>query len=211
MFFIIKIIGNKNKAYLIIFVFSVFLQFFVFRIVKGFFWSIDLVPFGVAFLSLGYFIRLNKHVAERYVHNYLLLIPVFACSLLFTILNYRAGKRVEIYASYFGNPVYFGLSSVFGIFTIMIISNIMESSKLFEYFGKNSFVIYAFQNGFAIPIAHDFVIWLYPKSPLCEDKIFLWIVIVCVSVIILMILVETIGFLFPWLGRSSTYRKMKII
>ena len=211
MFFIIKKIGNRPGPYLIISVSLVFLQYFVFKIVYGFYWSIDLVPYGTAFLSLGYCFRLNKRVVERYLSKHLILIPVFALSILFTILNFRAGGRVEIYACYFGNPVYFGLSSAFGIFTIMIISSMMESSKLFEYLGRNTFVIYAFQNGFAIPVAHDFVNWLKPKSSLCDNEIFLWLVIVCVSVIITMILVELTGYFFPWCGRSSKYRKMKMI
>jgi len=123
-------------------------------ILKGTYWSMDLVPIALSFLLLGYLLR--QWMDRRTAHSIRPLILAWSVNLLFFWLNYRQVGRSDLYFCKLGNPLYFFLSACGGtVGTILLCQKIARCAEL-EYIGKNSMVFYAFES-LAIPLSERFL------------------------------------------------------
>lgn len=186
-------------------------QYLVSRHVRGWYWSLDLLPSSLAFLSMGYLLRLMRQKwKDRRLDR---LLPVLlACHLLFCALNYRVCVYMDLYAARIGNPVYCLAAAFLGVFSMLILAEKLERLKLTEYFGRNTLVVYAFQNAFSIPIAMDTANTLAKRAAIFDDAVFRWIVVVLAACLVSCVLIEIINRCFPWLlGKRRGAGKIKSI
>ena len=124
----------------------------VLQVVKGTYWSADLVPIALSFLLLGYLLRRWMSTMSSKPPSVVFLLLAWVINLLFCFLNYRQGGRSDLYFCKLVNPLYFFLSACGGtVGTILLCSRIARCTAL-EYIGKNSIIFYAFES-LAIPLS----------------------------------------------------------
>lgn len=197
-YFITKLFKQSSAFYLAVSVPLVFLQWFVLKYIKGFYWSLDLVPSCLAFLSVGYFFKISKFKDRLYSFK---LFPVMVLlSLFFAFLNYKVNDRVVgLYSCYIGNPIYYYLGAVIGSWMVLIYSHFLSNNKILEFFGKHSLVLYAFNNSFAIPLAVIIIKYFAQRHTTLSDSIAQWLFIVTFALLICSLLAWIIDRFFPWI------------
>jgi len=124
----------------------------VLQVVKGTYWSADLVPIALSFLILGYLLKKGMdRIADREPSSVPLLLA-WGVNLLFFFLNYRQGGRIDLYFCKLINPAYCFLSACGGTIGTILLCRRLERCTALEYIGKNSIIFYAFES-LAIPLA----------------------------------------------------------
>ena len=172
--------------------------------VKGGVWSFDLVPTAVSFLAVGYRVRLRGKDAEALSRPWLL--PVFALlHLVFAALNTRVlGGYTALYQGEIGSPLWYFPAALCGSWAVWILARISGRLRITEFFGRNSLVVYAFQNSFAIPVAAEIAGFAASRSVYFSDPVLQWLMILGLSLSICAILALVIRRFFPWmLGRPT--------
>ena len=187
-YIIVKYTKKKSYLYCLIIITAPFIQQLVFKYLHGFYWSLDVLPICVGFLSIGYLVRLYKQDCSLFQSWYLFL-PVLSGSLLFMVLNYRVCGLTDLFSCVIGDPFYYFLAAFFGCWSILIVSNYLKYLKITGFLGKNSLIIYIFQNSFSIPIANDIVKILSSRHVFFSNKIFQFLFVLSVTLIISILLV----------------------
>lgn len=168
----------------------------LFKYIKGTYWSMDLVFVCIAFLSVGYLLR--KHSLINKLCNKKLLLPVLLLNISFMYLNFRKCGMTDLFYCNIGNPLYYLCESLFGSWLVLIISMIIETSKLFEFLGRNSLIVYIFQGSFTISLAVELCQLLQRISDLFSDVAFQFLFVTTMTLIISGILVKLINRFLPW-------------
>ena len=202
-YFITKYVVKDHRwGYLGISVVFTAIQWLVFRHSFGFYWSMDLAPACVAFLSAGYFLKLSPK-QEKY-YQYRLLALIMPASIVLAILNFQIeGKAAGLYSCYMGNPVWYYLGAVVGSWMVLIIAHYISNNKALEYLGKNSLTLYAYQNSFSIVVSNMVIRRLAAGHKLLQDPTAQWLFVVFCSIAIGCVLVEIVNRFFPWFKGKS--------
>lgn len=122
-----------------------------FQVIKGTYWSIDLVPIALTFLILGYLFRRRTEAAGNPSSLFLLLLS-WGINLFFFWLNYRQVGRSDLYFCKLGNPLYFFLSACGGMTGTILLCQLLSHCAVLEYIGRHSLIFYAFES-LAIPLS----------------------------------------------------------
>ena len=64
---------------------------------------------------------------------------------------------INIYQCNIGNPIFYGISTFTGIGFVYLVSILIKKNSILEDLGKNTMVIYAFQNPIVFPVAYYLV------------------------------------------------------
>lgn len=194
-YFVVKIWQNT----LLLGVLSIVLVYgssHMFKYINGTYWSMDLVLICIAFLSVGYLLR--KHALINKLSNKKLLLPVLLLNITFMYLNFRVCGMTDLFYCNIGNPFYYLCESLFGSWLVLIVSTIIETSKLFEFLGRNSLVVYIFQGSFSIPLAVELCLLLQRANDLFSDVAFQFLFVTTMTLIISGVLVKLINRFLPW-------------
>lgn len=207
-YFIESLARGQSWIYFLTFIVFIFGQWVVFQFANGWYLSIDLVPSGIAFISLG---RLFRTVDEKNNMTFrkVWLLPVaFLGSILTCYSNVRIGGRTDLYLCVIGNPILFATAAFFGSWFVIILLSNFGGKKLIEYFGKNSLITYVFQNSFCIPAAAFITGIASAHLELLSDPIIQWLMIISITLGLSAVLIELINRRFPWLlGKRSVIAK----
>ena len=203
-YFIESFVKRRLWIYFLTFILSIFGQWVVFLFARGWYLSLDLVPAGIAFISLG---RLFRTVDERHKTTFrkVWLLPfALGGSFLSCYSNFKFAGMTDLYFCDIGNPILYAVAAFFGSwFVIILLSNIGEI-RVIEYFGKNSLITYVFQNSFCIPAATFITGIAGTHVELLSDKTLQWLMIITITLGFSAVLIELINRCFPWmLGKSS--------
>lgn len=124
----------------------------VLQVIKGTYWSADLVPIALSFLLLGYLLgRHAQRTAEKPVSLWMPALS-WSVNLLFFWLNYRQVGRSDLYFCKLGNPLYFFLSACGGTIGVITLFQRLSQCSLLEYIGRHSLLFYAFES-LVIPLS----------------------------------------------------------
>lgn len=175
MYFVEKLAKERWWAYLISSVLFYVAGWFLIQKVQGFVFSLDLVPLGAAFFSIGMMLKCLKKKGVNYSSKYLLLIsaPLAICAMTHNVLF---GGGITFYAASGSQPVYTFLAAIAISWFIINVSNNIGRNRILEYSGENSLVIYAFNNSFAIPLATNIITVLLAHSKRFSGETFTWII-----------------------------------
>lgn len=145
MFAIVKLLKKPLFILISTIAFAVLGYFICANIDKGLYWSIDLVPLAIVFLSIGYLLKtvdINKYIFSPF------LIPVY---LAINILSNNAnidfcGKlaRTDMYYHNIGNGFLFFIAAITGSFAFISLSQLIKHNKILEFIGMNSIIFYTF-------------------------------------------------------------------
>ena len=191
------------RPYVAISVVGVLVQWIIMRLVKGWFWSIDLVPIALAFVSLGYALR-SVPVSLEWVYRLRMLPLAISINGVCGYCNYQQGGFPDLFSCGMGNPILYLLAATAGCWSVLILAKHLKRAPFLTYLGRNTLAIYAFQNSLLIPIAEDIVsrmIEVLPALPLEQVR---WIIVAALTVLMSVAIVELVNRCFPWmLGRFS--------
>lgn len=205
-YFLVKFLKNRWYVYLILVFAGIALQYLVSLHVQGFYWSLDLLPAALSFLSAGYLYRILFQ--EKKKRMPLFLLPVMLlCSLFFCVLNIRIlqGDQVNLFYGTLGNPAVYLASALSGICMCIILAERIRTSAFLEFFGRHSLVTYAFQNPVAIPLMMEILFFLGLRNRLFEDPVFCWIFTVFGTLLLSAAFSLLIARFAPWLiGKKKT-------
>lgn len=154
MYFLIKYL---NKLLYIIAIISYICSYYLLKNVQGFFLSTDLVPLCLTFVIAGY---LYKRDFSKMVDGWnkiikaFLLICALAVSVFVSYKNSYYFGLINIHDCNIGDPRLFIVAALAGIMFIYLLSTFINKCKVLEDLGKNTVVIYAFQNPIVFPIAY---------------------------------------------------------
>jgi len=205
-YFVVK--SSKQKIILpLLSVGGVVLQWFILEHVRGFYWSIDLVPVCLAFMSIGYMIKKCKTFHESICRIWLL--PVALCmSIVCSYLGYIRGGQVDLCMSCMSDPFFFFLAAIAGSWTFMIISKHIGHVNPLIYFGRNSLITYIFQTSLTVPLAQELSGILARRFIPLSDSAFIWTLEFLTVLVLSFALITIINYVFPWmLGKQSTRKK----
>lgn len=190
----------KGQSYVIpiVAIAMVFFQWLIFRLVNGFIWSLDLVPTGISFLLIGYYIGQIDTIMNK-LTRWDIIAVLLIVNIAFGVVNYRRNGMTDLYYCKMGDPILFIVSAITGCLLVILICKKMRTSSCLEYLGRNSFVIYTYNNALTIPIAKDIVFAISKKSELLKDETLQWVMVCMFAVIVSCILVEIINRYFPCL------------
>ena len=205
-FFVVRLFRKRWYLYLMLFALGIALQAVLDIVAEGFIWSIDLLPAGLAFLSLGYFYRIMFYEKQRKIPSYYLP-AAFILSVLFMALNYKNAEQVNLFYNYLGNPVFFALSAASGCLMLILLSDIIKTSRFLEFFGKNSLTTYGFQNPICIPLFMAFLILLGKENELFADQTFAWIVTLSGTLFLSFVISCAINRFAPFLAGKKRKKK----
>ena len=154
-----KLNTNKRKTAILIVVaiISSIIQVFFFKYVKGFYYSLDLVPIALSFISFGYIYRSKINYLKKHIYSFDCLLILLFIHIVISFINFRLG-RTDLFYCEMGNYFFFMIAALLGIMIVMIIANQINSSKILEYIGKNTFTFYFFHSIIVFPIC-DYIIW----------------------------------------------------
>lgn len=183
-----KIKNSKRNIALIIISISIFaVGLIITKFIKGFIWSIDVVPVCASFVMIGYL--LNKLDNKKDIFSNMIIgICMFAINIIFGYLNYKVCGKPDIHGSNLGNGLYYLLSAVSGSVFIICLSKKINTNKILESIAKHSFIYYALQGTIAIPIAKNGVELIFKLLNIQNMKIIIWILTIIISILILEIL-----------------------
>lgn len=137
---------KRNIIYIVITIVSSAVGWLIIQRVKGFVWSLDLVPIVISFITLGYLVKLNKEkILEKILHFDIAILLMIVDGVII-YLNYRICRYTDLYACKVGNYFLYMLESIIGIWIALIISHKIEHSNILEYIGKNTYIFYMFHS-----------------------------------------------------------------
>lgn len=153
-------------------------------------WSLDLVPFGVAFIAVGMLLQpLFGIKATVTVKNSTMLIIAF-CTLMINIVccreNHKFGGDVDLYYCHIYNAAYFAVAAISGTIFIMCISVLMKRNAVLEYTGRNTLTFYAFNNSFAIPHATAAIMAMVSGIAKDDSRIFIFVLVLSYLILAVM-------------------------
>lgn len=193
-----KRIKDKNKVItlsiitILIFIIGVIIT----KLVKGFIWSIDVVPVCASFVLIGYLLnKLNNK--KNIFSNKTIGILMIIINVIFGYLNYKIAGRSDIYESNLGNGFYYLLSAVSGSVFIICLSKMINENKILETIGKHSLTYYALQGTIALPIAKNGTEIVFKLLKIDNINVVIWILTIVISIIILEILSRILEKLLP--------------
>ena len=156
-YFLIKYL--KRYLYCIaIFMFTI--SYFEFKYINGFIYSIDLIPISLFFFITGYLFKRDFYKFSCKINKYLKLCLSFIFLVIgycFAHLNSVYHGLINIYDCNIGNPIYYFVAAFSGIFCVYLFSYGIRKCNILEDLGKNTLIIYAFQNPIVFPIAYYFI------------------------------------------------------
>lgn len=136
------------------------ISYFEFKYVHGFFYSIDLIPISLFFLITGYLFKKDFY---KWINNFNSIIKIVLSVVSLVISYYFAHINtvhygfINIYQCNIGNPIFYGISTFTGIGFVYLVSILIKKNSILEDLGKNTMVIYAFQNPIVFPVAYYLV------------------------------------------------------
>jgi len=209
-YFVTKLFKEKRILYILLSMACVALQWKVFQISSGFYWSVDLVPACLAFISIGYCFKLTPEQDKAKICSFKFLPVAMIASCWLGFANYfYAGRPAGLYSCVLGHPVLYYLGAVVGSWMVMIFSRYLGHNRFFEFLGRNSLTLYAYQNKFSIVLPMVFIQKLAESYEIVDIQS-QWVFVVFFSIAIGSLLSMVINKCFPWfLGKP--YRKKTII
>lgn len=203
-YFILRLIQYLSKAlknwmYIMVSIISLTIGIIILRYTKGLMFCLDLLPFGLGFITIGNYIKENKEVFLKVFKAKFFIIVFLVFNLLFTFLNYNVAGKIDLYESNIGNPIYFIMHSLFGSLFIINISFLIRKNAILEYIGKNTLVFYAFQTRLVIPKVTKVFEVLFEKLNIMSLDGILFVCIVISSLLILALMNEFIKRYMPFL------------
>lgn len=153
--------------------------------VKGFIWSLDLLPINLSFLLCGYlYSHLSTQSHEFFKRNVTTII-LLAVTIAAGSLNYHQNGWYEMYSGYIGNPVLFLISALCGTLASLSICQKINQCKALEFIGMNTMIYYAFQNRVAIPVMQKAISFAAVWMPFLANSIVAVILTVTGAVLLL--------------------------
>ena len=203
-YIILKRIKKTNQQLWIVIALNI-VGFLLPRVIKGFFWSLDLVPMVTSFVLFG-FITKDCYIKMNNLRIKQKILGIVASSFItvgLAYLNYiEIGKNVDMYAGRYGNYFYYLIPSIAGSCMVIIFSQLLNKERLLEYFGRNSLIIYAFQNNIFIPYASMIIKMTGTRGALRHGLVLLLVLLMAV------VMVEFINRCIPFaIGRSKRIKE----
>ena len=180
-----------------------FVQCLLSHYIQGGIWSFDLVPTCISFMAVGFLMQKHKGVVKHLIKPWVFVICL-GLNIIFAVLNTRVldGGYTALFYGQLGHPVWYFMAALTGAMAVFIFSSLAERLVVTEFFGRNSLVIYAFQNSLAIPAANDLFGMAVARNEIFKDNVLQWIFVVAVTLAITSALSWMINHLTPWmLGR----------
>lgn len=180
-----KKIKNNNKIIIlsliniILFTIGVIITKFV----KGFVWSIDVVPVCASFVLIGYLLNKLNDKKNIFSNNKIGILMILI-NVVFGYLNYKLVGRSDIHGSNLGNGFYYLLSAIAGSVFIIYLSKMINTNKILETIAKHSLSYYALQ-GIALPIAKNGIEFIFKILKINNINIIIWVLTIIISMIIL--------------------------
>ena len=170
--------------------------------VKGFYWSIDLVPFAISFILTGYLLKLHGERLKEFLMKPYLAFISFALTVAFTVLcSITHNKPYDLYSSDIGNYFLYMAGAIIGTMFVISLSMIIKKNRPLEYIGKNTLVFYAFQNFIVIPM-FDYILPVIYRlagiSTLPHINYLSFLITLSGSIVILSIISELFNRFFPF-------------
>ena len=173
-------------------------------------WSLDLVPFGIAFVTVGiqlqpFFgikptVNLNKTVC------WLIIVITLIINISFGTLNWIENGKVDLYYLKVGNYALFIIAAVSGTIFAITLSMLINNNSVLEHIGKNSITYYAFNNALAIPLAY-YLLTLLIRTIALDKEWILFILVLLLSLIILSAMSVLINKYLPVaVGKKRAYK-----
>jgi acyltransferase len=104
-------------------------------------WGLDIAFTAIAFYAAGFFFR-NRYEESFYKKGVYLFLILFFTNLL---IGFKI-PRVDMYHLVYNNYIFFYLSAFSGMFAYLYLARKIGSSKILEYYGKNSIIILGLHN-----------------------------------------------------------------
>jgi fucose 4-O-acetylase-like acetyltransferase len=193
-----KVLGRRWRLYIGLTFCCTVLQWVVMQYVKGWYWSADLVPIALAYLSVGYAVRGSGCFDGRYCSAALLPL-VLGINIAIGALNYRLGGFPDLFACNMGNPVLYYVAATCGCWASIIVARRLAGVRLLAYYGRNTLVVYAFQNSLLIPIALDMVDFVVSHGIVLDYHVAKWLLAFLLVMLMSCAMVEVVNRWFPWL------------
>lgn len=110
------------------------------------FFGLETALTAIVFFGAGYLWKTSASIVQKHVEHY--AFPAFFLFLLicliFAVLNYQHyGSQVDLRVDRLNNYIYFYLSAFAGTFATLTLSQIIKKSRVLEYLGKNTLVLFA--------------------------------------------------------------------
>ncbi|WP_418223583.1 acyltransferase family protein [Clostridium isatidis] len=189
--------GNNKKISLILILFSELGYSYSKFIGVKLIWNIDAALVAVTFVGLGYIVKKSNMLNK--LDDYIYII-------IFMLLNFIFGElntEISMFSSIYGNYFYFYISAITGTLGIILICKKINSSKMLEFIGQNTFVYLAI---------HQYVIFSVLKKitgRFITNSSGISLVIIAIgyvlfTVVILYIPIKIINRFFPYIvGKSN--------
>ena len=202
LFHIIKIINKRNNnasTFLALGTVLLVAGIVIINFVKGFLWSLDLVPLASSFICFGYYYKLKKEKLKKYVKiRYFIVFGLI--NVLLSIINFYFFGFVDLYGATLGNPLFFIIASLSGIITSALFALIVKKCRIIELIGKNTIVIYCLHQTIIIPC----VVLLLKRTFVVNNDIFMFVFIFLLTIIFSVALSMFINRFFPMiLGKKK--------
>lgn len=201
-YFVAKIIDKKKNKFLLLMVFAIIcyvIQVLLFKIVKGFYWSLDLVPIALTFISFGYIFKNVDDKIKNKVLSFDYVYILIVVSVVLSYINYHYFGIPDLFYCKLGSYYIFILTALLGIWIIMLVSKRISFSKIMEYIGMNSFIFYFFHSTLVFPIC-DYILWKVGKiiNIIFSNNALFWMQI-CISTLMLIVISFLINKYMPFL------------
>lgn len=111
-------------------------------------WSLDTAPIVAVFLGIGFFANEYYPLWVKYKAGLVTRLMIFAGLLAISLTTWRLNRpalgRVDMYYSDYGTFLLYFVAAMSGILTLLLVfESFIKSSRLLNYIGRNSLVIYA--------------------------------------------------------------------
>lgn len=112
---------------------------------RGVYWSADLVPTAISFMTVGYFLKTYREKIQfGKCKNAIIMIMMIAINIFVGYINYKNSGKADLYELNIGNSVYFYVSALSGAFAVILFCKLLNKCRILEYIGRNSLIYYAF-------------------------------------------------------------------
>lgn len=104
-------------------------------------WSIDLAPYAVLFILLGYYVKNNMEIFNNVLKKRYFLVAALI-SVALGVIN----KRVDLYYQETNNIILYFVAAIFGIWACLIFFKNIPEIQFIEKMGQNTLVYYAYHS-----------------------------------------------------------------
>lgn len=147
LYLIIKILKNdKKKIIVVILVLSIIQSIYLRFINWGLPLKLDNAFLGLLFVGIGYVFKemiFNKKISK--INKYVYIIDLLVVHLIVNYITYRLYGRMCSFSDSPNYLLYF-ISNISGSLIIIEISKIIMNNKILEFYGKNSLIVYIFND-----------------------------------------------------------------